>query len=112
MVSIRDLILSADKHAEPLDVKRWGVTVYVHRLSLADKLEARDRADKLSEAETIAWCVARSVRDADGARIFSDDDLGLIADMDGAAIGEVFEKVREVSKLFQSTDEAAAEKKD
>lgn len=112
-MSVRDKILGVGRTVVPVDVPEWGETVYVHRLSLADKVAAAACEDDLGRAEVIAWFVIRAARDAAGARIFGDDDLATVAnDLDGDAVRLVWNAVREVNKLFQSAAEATAEKKD
>jgi hypothetical protein len=110
MSALLDQIKAADRRVVPVPVPRWGVTVYVHRLSLADRLAAAEAIGDLKPADRIAWFVARSVRDADGAPVFGEGDLATLADMDGEAVSEVWRVVKETSKLAQGTDEAAAEK--
>jgi hypothetical protein len=110
-VSILDEIRANDKRVVPVPVPRWGVTLYVHRLSLADKLAAAEFMDGAGTAASIAWFIARSVRDADGVRVFSDDEIAGIPDMDGEATAELWRVVKETSKLFQGEAEADREKK-
>jgi hypothetical protein len=107
-VSIRERIKAADAKSVPVVVEGWdGVTLYVHRLSLADKLAAADLADSAGEAKRIAWCVARAVRDESGARVFGDDDVDELVGMDGGAVAALWRVVRDRSRLFQTTEEAA-----
>lgn len=111
-MSLRDKIKAADRPLVPFAVPAWGVTVYLRPFSLADRLQLADKFDSLSPVDRVSLLVVRASHDADGVRLFADDEVGTIADMDGEALAGIAAKVREINKLETTTKEAADEKKD
>lgn len=113
-MGIFDRIKEADAAGRviPVAVERWGgLVVYVHRLSLADRLAVVERVADLKPAERVAYVLALSVRDEAGNRVFDPDDLGPVVELDSQATAQLWRVSREASKLFQDEAEAEAEKK-
>jgi hypothetical protein len=113
--SILDQIKAADGagRVTPVVVPQWGgLTVFVHRLGLDEKLDALDRVAELSPAERIAYLIALSVRDGEGGRVFDPADLPAVIGLDTEATAELWRVVKAASKLFQTDAEADAAKKD
>jgi hypothetical protein len=109
-VSLREKLLGLGRAGVPVELPEVG-TVYVHRLPLAAEIAALDAGGDLGKAGVIAWYVVRSVRDADGNRLFADEDAGILADtIPGEVVRALWEKVRTVNKLYQTPAEADAEK--
>lgn len=113
-MGIRETILEADRagRRKPVEVPEWGgVTVYVHRFALSDRLDLARLPESMDDAARIAWAIVRAVHDESGAPVFTSEDIGELAGQaDGSAVRRVWDAVRDVCKLAQSADELEAEK--
>ena len=97
MSSIRDLILqSKDKKTKPINIPEWSVDCFVRSWSAAERnqfsaLMSRclNDTDKLYSQNMDARAVVMSLADADGNPIFTDKDLNLILEKNGAVVTEV-----------------------
>jgi len=114
----RDQILDAkDRTLEPVDVPEWGGTLYLQQMSAAQAatfraamLQAVDSqtasivdAELLTRMErrVVAWCAT----DADGKRLFTDEDADtLLGDKSPAVITRLSEKALELSALTEEPD--------
>ncbi|WP_022699304.1 hypothetical protein [Euryhalocaulis caribicus] len=97
-----------DRKAEKVHIPQWGVDVWVGVMSVGD----RDRFDLnvfLSEdASMRAWLVAMTALDAEGNRIFSDEDVPALVKKSGAATDPIYVKAVRLNGLEAGAQEEAA----
>lgn len=95
----RSAILAAsDRKVEAVDVPEWNGRVFVRSLTAGDRsawaAAMRDDADRAG-----LLMIARAVCDADGVRIFGDDDLDALAEKSTAAIDRLVDAVLRVNGM-------------
>lgn len=100
----RDQILTADDlQTEDVPVPEWGGTVRVTGLTGTerDAFEAEILGDgkKRNLANLRAKLVARSAVDENGARVFTDGDIGKLGLKSASALTKVFEVCQRLSGL-------------
>lgn len=114
----RDQILGAeDIGTEDVPVPEWGGTVRVRGLSgrERDAYEAAmvqisaNGARRVTMDNIRAGLVARSVVDAEGNRLFSDEDVKALGEKSGAALDRVWDVARRLSGLSEEDVEELAE---
>jgi len=107
MLLTRDAILAAnDLRVERVDVPEWGGSVLVRGLTAAER-DAFDLAATIEQGgrrvvnfhQLRARLVAISAVDESGKRLFTDDDVELLAQKSGSAVGRVFEVAMRLSAL-------------
>jgi len=109
----RDAILDADDiKTEDVAVPEWGGTVKIKALMGVerDKFEADmvKSNNKYDFANIRAKLVAMSVVDADGNRLFTDQDVAALGNKSAGALNRVFEVAQRLSGLTQEdVDELA-----
>lgn len=113
-MDLRKVILEAkDRRAEALEVKEWGVTVYMTELSalaLDSWQEEVSRRKKDGDGMMLdsASLVARCMCDKDGNRIIGDDDLTEFSKKSGKVIKRLFDVALRVNGIGEDTvDELA-----
>src|SRR4051812_21328519 len=101
-MSIRDQILAAnDSRLEPVEVPEWGCTVYVPVITLEDVPEV-ERAE--GKAERLAAVI---IRDAEGKRVFTDQDAPALAKKSMAAVVKVVEVFNRVNGYAKDAEKPA-----
>ena len=114
---MRDDILAAkDLHREPISVPAWGVSgLYVREMTAAERdeyesflIERRGPDEKLNIRNVRAKLVVMTLTDADGNRIFTDDDLDAVSAKGAKSIEAIVEKAMELNALRQKDVEALA----
>src|SRR4051812_36487048 len=99
-VTIRDQILSApDTRLEPVEVPEWGCTVFVPVLTIADQAEMARLAKTSKSADPNVTAAIFVIRDADGRRVFSDEDAAAVAVKSLAVFNRVVAKFNEINGL-------------
>lgn len=107
-----DILKADDLPTEDVPVEAWGGTVRVRGLTGTerDRFEfalAAARNDP-SKVQVRAEIVGRCIIDADGKRVFTDNEIGRLGAKSGAALDHIFDVVRELSGMGEeSTNEAA-----
>lgn len=107
----RDAILAApDLPTEEVQVPEWGGVVFVRGLTGAQRdrfeasiVELRGRKRILHLEDIRARLVAMTVVDADGRRLFTDQDVPALSGKSASALQRVFEVAQRLSGL-SSTD--------
>lgn len=116
MLLTKDAILTIDdRQTERVAVPEWGGEVLVRGLTGAerDEFEAtvvvrRGRDMQVNLANMRAKLVALSVVDANGARLFSDADVGALSRKSAVALQRVFEAAQRLSGLSPDDVETLA----
>lgn len=115
ILTAADIDAADDLQRVPIDVPEWGGTAYVQQISCADLdtfLELQDAAGR-GKFTTKDMCraVALSLVDANGERLYSDEDaVRRIGRRNMKVVERVFYKSMEISGLTKERIEA--EKKD
>lgn len=106
-MNLRETILAAqDSKRIPVEVPEWGVTVYLRTLSGTErdafegglmKGKGKQRAPDLANlrARLVALCAV----DADGKRIFADDDIPALGAKASAPLDRLFSAAQELNGL-------------
>ena len=103
----RDQILQAkDIQTEEVPVPEWGGAVLVRGLTGEERdgyeasiMSLRGTDAQLNLRNARAKLVVKSVVDADGARLFSDQDVAALSNKSAAALQRVFEVAQRLSGL-------------
>ena len=103
----RDQILQAkDIQTEEVAVPEWGGAVLVRGLTGEERdgyeasiMSLRGTDAQLNLRNARAKLVVKSVVDADGARLFSDQDVAALSNKSAAALQRVFEVAQRLSGL-------------
>jgi hypothetical protein len=111
----RKAILTANDGAPlAIDVADWGGTVYVRRMSGAQRrdlyawsTQIKDR--ELSDSEIHAYIVAMVVCDRDGAALFSAEDVPLLMDRSAECLRQVAEAGMRYNGLAPTSREESRE---
>jgi hypothetical protein len=110
-MTLKEQIEAADRQPEPHQVPEWGLTVYLRPLSLADRLALIPVFEGYTPEMRVGVLVVKGTHDEGGNRVWSDEDAARVARMDSTAVGGIAAKVRELSKIGVTAEEADAEKK-
>jgi len=106
-MNLREAILAAqDSKRIPVEVPEWGVKVYLRTLTGAErdafegglmKGKGKNRAPDLANlrARLVALCAV----DADGKRIFADDDIHALGGKAAAPLDRLFSAAQELNSL-------------
>lgn len=111
-MDIRTQILQADDlPSEQLEIKEWGVTVYVRSMSghdrdkfesqMIDLQEQGRRMDNFRARLSVFCCV-----DEKGNRIFKDGDIADLGKKSGKALDRIFEVASRLNKMTEESIEA------
>lgn len=79
-MNLRDTILASKGELHPVEVPEWGCTVFVREISVEErsrlfaKLEEKDHEARLS-----VWVCLFTLADAEGNRLFTEDDYDALA---------------------------------
>jgi hypothetical protein len=108
----RDEILAAiaarNKDVLPFEVKEWGGTVYIRRMSAADA-ERSGLTSDVHAPEMIARVLALSITDEAGIPLFTEADVQALAEADMNVAALVFAECIRVNGLGSADlDEAIA----
>ena len=106
----REQILAADDRiVETVDVPEWGGLVRVRGLTGAERdayeatiITTRGSDFKMNLANARARLVARAVIDADGKRLFSDDDVVALGQKSAAALERIYEVASQLAGLSKT----------
>lgn len=113
-LTAEQITAAKDFRIEPLEMPAWGGTVYVRSLSLRDgrvfQSVSASAAQGTFNIDDMVKIVAVTLCDADGRRLFSDDNIEALVEKGLDNIRVVFDKAVQVIGLTKSgVDE---EKKD
>ncbi len=111
----KEAILAAELAFEDVAVPEWGGTVRVREMTAAEREQfaqtyaRRDKAAEEGREFSIQGAlVAMCVVDANGARLFSDDEVAVLALKSGVAIDRIYDVAYKLSKIGSgATDEIA-----
>jgi hypothetical protein len=89
-------------------VKEWNLDLYVRVMTVGERddwelawLDIRSRGmEKFHNFR--AFYLTRTLCDEDGVRVFSDDEIGEVAALDGAVMGELFDVAQRHNKLTEA----------
>jgi hypothetical protein len=89
-------------------VKEWGFDVHVRVLSVGERdawelawIDIRSKGmEKFHNFR--AFYLVRTLCDEHGARIWKDDEISEVADLDGAVMGELFDIAQKHNKLTEA----------
>jgi len=115
----RDSILNArDFGLKEVEVPEWGGEVYLRKWSAKDRSAYISKSVNVDEGgghvnyETIfdgqVWAVAMSLCDEEGKRLFTDDEIDLLAAKNGDVIQKLCEEVFKLNGLAEKSVEEAA----
>lgn len=116
ILSRTDILSADDLKRELVEVPEWGGCVYVQTLNGAqrDAWESRCIAARkgddgpLDTRQLKAQLVVGSLFDADGKRLFNDNDVGMLNDKSGKVIDNLFQVCQKMSSLSdEDVDELA-----
>jgi hypothetical protein len=112
----RDAILKAeDLKAETVPVPEWGGEVLVRGLRGSDKDSFEQGLfvnEKFSAANVRAKLVARCMVDAEGSRLFSDEEALALGEKSAVALDRVYEVAQRLSGIGKKEIEDAVKKSD
>jgi len=113
----KDLILkSKGIKVEPFDVEEWGGRIYLKTLSLKDRIEMADVAQKIREKggdeKAVLLCVLFfTVCDSKGKRIFtSEKDAEALSEHSADVLYRIFNRSADLNKLNEESLESAKKK--
>lgn len=103
----RDVILAApDLQTEIVEVPEWGGSVIVRGMNGAERdgfersmVDINGKDTKMNVSNFRAKMVARTVVDANGKRLFKDDDATMLGTKSAAAINRVFRVAQRLSGM-------------
>lgn len=99
-IRARVLALQTDRKPVPLDFDGWGADLYVRVLSVKDQLDLTETTDeKTMPVKIVLACLV----DANGDRIFADEDEAALGAFPFPEVMAVFAKVAKLNGL--STEE-------
>lgn len=116
----RDSILGArDFGLKEIDVPEWGGTIYLRKWSAKDRNAYIGKSVNVDEDgsghvnyeaifDSQVWAVAMSICDEDGKRLFTDDELDLLATKNGDVIQRLCEEVYKLNGLAEKSVEESA----
>lgn len=89
-------------------VKEWGFDVYVRVMSVGERdawelawIDIRSKGmEKFHNFR--AFYLVRTLCDEHGVRIWKDDEISEVADLDGAVMGELFDIAQKHNKLTEA----------
>ncbi len=89
-------------------VKEWGFDVYVRVMSVGERdawelawIDIRSKGmEKFYNFR--AFYLVRTLCDEHGVRIWKDDEMAEVADLDGAVMGELFDIAQKHNKLTEA----------
>lgn len=99
----------------PIEIPQWGKTVYIRVMNAKGIMQYWETLQKVKAglipfAELQAIALINSVVDKKGNYILASADAEKIADMDGAALWQLWNEVNKIQKLgFKTTEEVKAE---
>jgi len=107
MALTREQILAAaDIRREQVNVPEWGGSVWVRGLTAAERdlfdlaATVEQNGRRVVNFEQLrARLAAMTIVDENGERLFSDDDVELLAAKSGAAVGRIFDVAMRLSGL-------------
>lgn len=120
MILDRDKILKADDiEVRELEVPEWGGSVYVRGMTgrERDQFEAgivkqKGRNTEINMKNARAKLVALCTVDEGGKRIFSDDDIPLLANKSAKALDRIFAMAMELSGISKDDMEELTKNSD
>lgn len=110
---LKNTIFAAlDARTEPVEVPEWGVTLYVKTMTGSERAafitKAEDARKSNNPLDAVAWLVVMTAAEANGQRLFSDDDFGKV----NGKSANVLDRISTASaKLNGLTDGAVDEAK-
>jgi hypothetical protein len=89
-------------------VKEWNLDVYVRVMSVGERddwelswIDIRQKG--MAKFHNFrAFYLVRTLCDEQGVRIWKDDELGEVAELDGAVMGELFDVAQRHNKLTEA----------
>lgn len=115
-----DAILTADdKSTADVDVPEWGGTVRVRALS-GDERDGYEASNTIEKGDTLernpigtrARLVVRACIDADGKRLFADNQAGVLGQKSAAVLDRLWDKIAELSGMTASAVDDAGKDSD
>lgn len=111
----RDAILSAkDCELQPVEVPEWGGTVYIQPLSGSERAEWESyvvsmthKGKPMPGANLREVVLVKAIRDENGERMFTDEDIPALARKHGGVIDRLFDIASKSSGLDQKDIEVA-----
>jgi len=101
MLTLTDIKSQKLKTTE-VDVEQWGGSLLVKKLSVAERDELAEYYSDQSTAQNAALqTIVRAVVNEDGSRMFSDDDLNLLASQDAEAITALYTGILEFNGIVK-----------
>ena len=112
----RQQLLGSHRTKE-IEVAELGGTVFVRAISGKERsalfaLNDKMQKDEMTVAEWGAACVAVFLCDADGGRMFKDDELALVQEIDGSALDVIFRAGMDFNKIGRTSLEDAEKNSD
>lgn len=109
-MDIKDQIKAAqDLRREEVVVPEWGVTVYLRQLSAAEldywqvsTIKRAGKDVKLDMRNASARLVSLCMVDADGKRIFGDDEADALGEKSAVVLGRLFAVAQKLNGLSQA----------
>lgn len=110
-MSLRDQILAAqDSNKEAVSVPEWGLEngLFIKTLSAKDRdgwetslvsIDPNGKARRVNMANMRARLVVRCLVDADGKRVFGDDDAEALGEKSAAVVARLFDTAQRVNAL-------------
>lgn len=104
----RDILQRRDVKVEEIHVPEWDMYVRVKALSGKERdafeasiVQVQGRQTSLNMANIRAKLVALAVVDEDGNRVFSDDDVDALGELNASALDRIFTVALRLSGLSQ-----------
>ena len=114
-LTAQDILSADDIGVEDVEVPEWGGTVRVQGLNGQERdgfeaamTEKRGKSYEANLSNIRAKLVARTVVDADGNRLFGDDQVSKLGKKSGAALERVFSVARRLSGMTSEDVEELA----
>lgn len=107
VLSREDILSADDRTAERVDVPEWDGAVLVRALSGAERdtfeqtVTDASRSGEMDMRGIRAQLVALAVGDADGNRVFSDDDVEALQAKSAAALDRVFTVAQRLNNMTE-----------
>jgi hypothetical protein len=109
MLTAEQILAADDIRPETVEVPEWGGSVLVWPLTGAERdelelttIEGKGRNAQVNLRNFRAKLVVRTVRDADGRRIFTDDQAAALGSKSAAALERIADVARRLSGLSEA----------
>ena len=111
-LSREDILAADDLASEPFFVEEWGGDIRLMEMTASGQMKFEDaigEADKIG-VEALALAVALSAVDANGVRLFSEDDVPALIEKSGAVLTRLMMPIKKLNAMGEAGQDDAEKK--